>query len=54
MAGTNFSKVWASMLAGVLAAGLLAAMLFAPGAVDPGHGGNDTGAVNKSYNLSTH
>jgi hypothetical protein len=25
MAGTNFSKVWASMLAGVLAAGLPAA-----------------------------
>jgi N-acetylmuramoyl-L-alanine amidase len=63
MAGTNFPKVWAYMLAGVLAAGLLAATVFAPGAaaqdpgckgdivLDPGHGGNDTGAVNKTYNL---
>jgi N-acetylmuramoyl-L-alanine amidase len=63
MAGTNFPKVWAYMLAGVLAAGLLVATVFAPGAaaqdpgcegdivLDPGHGGNDTGAVNKKYNL---
>jgi uncharacterized membrane protein YraQ (UPF0718 family) len=38
MAGTNFPKVWAYMLAGVLAAGLLAATVFAPGAAaqDPG------------------
>ncbi|MFL5991687.1 MAG: N-acetylmuramoyl-L-alanine amidase, partial [Rubrobacteraceae bacterium] len=63
MAGTNFPKVWAYMLAGILAAGLLAATVFTPGAaaqdagckgdvvLDPGHGGNDTGAVNKTYNL---
>jgi N-acetylmuramoyl-L-alanine amidase len=64
MAEANFLKVWASVLAAVLAAGLLAATAFAPGAaaqaaasckgdiaLDPGHGGSDTGAVNKTYNL---
>jgi N-acetylmuramoyl-L-alanine amidase len=63
MAEANFLKVWASLLAAILAAGLLAAVAFAPGAaaqdvgckgdivLDPGHGGSDTGAVNKTYNL---
>jgi N-acetylmuramoyl-L-alanine amidase len=63
MAEANPLKVWAWVLAAVLAAGLLAATTFAPGAaaqdaackgdivLDPGHGGSDTGAVNKTYNL---
>jgi N-acetylmuramoyl-L-alanine amidase len=64
MAGTNyFLKVWVPVLAAVLAAGLLAATAFAPGAaaqdtgckgdivLDPGHGGSDTGAVNRTYGL---
>ena len=56
-------KAWASILAAALIAGLLAAMAFAPEVaaqdvgcrgdivLDPGHGGSDTGAVNKTYNL---
>jgi len=63
MAEANPLKVWAWVLAAVLAAGLLAATNFAPGAaaqdtackgdivLDPGHGGSDAGAVNKTYNL---
>jgi N-acetylmuramoyl-L-alanine amidase len=63
VAETSFFKVWASILAAILVAGLLAATAFAPDAaaqvvgcrsdivLDPGHGGNDTGAVNKTYNL---
>jgi N-acetylmuramoyl-L-alanine amidase len=59
----SFLKALASILAAVLVAGLLAAMAFAPGTaaqdfgcrgdivLDPGHGGSDTGAVNKAYNL---
>jgi N-acetylmuramoyl-L-alanine amidase len=54
---------WASILAAVLVAGLLATMAFAPDAaaqdigcrgdivLDPGHGGGETGAVNKTYKL---
>jgi N-acetylmuramoyl-L-alanine amidase len=60
---TNFFKVWASILAAILVASLLAATAFARDAaaqdvgcrgdivLDPGHGGNDTGAVNKTFNL---
>jgi N-acetylmuramoyl-L-alanine amidase len=63
MAEANFLKAWASVLAAVLTASLLATTAFAPGAaaqdagckgdvvLDPGHGGGDTGAVNKTYNL---
>jgi hypothetical protein len=57
MAKATFLKVWASVLAAVLAAGLLAATTFTPGAaaqdaacegdivLDPGHSGSDTGAA---------
>ena len=52
MAEANFLKAWASVLAAVLAASLLAATAFVPGAaaqdagckgnivLDPGHGGS--------------
>jgi N-acetylmuramoyl-L-alanine amidase len=63
MAGTDLFRVWASFLAAVLVASLLAAAAFAPGAgaqevgckgqvvLDAGHGGTDTGAVNAKYGL---
>ena len=63
MAERSFSKVWAYMIPAVLVACLLAA-LASPGAgareagcrgqvvVDPGHGGSDSGAVNKTYGLT--
>jgi N-acetylmuramoyl-L-alanine amidase len=63
MTETSSLKAWASILAAVLVTGLLAAITFAPDAtaqdvgcrgdivLDPGHGGTDTGAENKTYNL---
>ena len=63
MAQRSFSMVWACVISGVLVAGLLSA-LASPGAgaqeagcrgqvvIDPGHGGSDSGAVNKTYGLT--
>ncbi|MDQ2671411.1 MAG: N-acetylmuramoyl-L-alanine amidase [Actinomycetota bacterium] len=57
-------KVWATVLAAVLAATLLSAAAFTPGAgaqetgckgqvvLDAGHGGTDSGAVNTRYGLT--
>jgi N-acetylmuramoyl-L-alanine amidase len=63
MSQRSFSIVWAYVISAVLVAVLLAA-LASPGAeareagcrgqvvIDPGHGGSDTGAVNKAYGLT--
>ncbi len=63
MAQAGFFKVWSSLLAAVLAAGLLLATALAAGAeaqeagcrgqvvLDAGHGGTDSGAVNARYGL---
>jgi N-acetylmuramoyl-L-alanine amidase len=63
MTETRSFKAWASILVAILVAALLAAITFAPDAtaqdigcsgdivLDPGHGGSDTGAQNKTYNL---
>ena len=60
MTYTGLFKVWATVLAAILAATLLSAAAFTPGAgaqeqscsgkvvLDPGHGGTDTGAVNET------
>ncbi len=62
MAGAGFYRVWFSLLAALLIASLLAA--FGSNAeaqeagckgdivLDPGHGGTDSGAVNKTYGLT--
>jgi N-acetylmuramoyl-L-alanine amidase len=63
MARTELFKVWASLLAAVSVAGILAAAALANGAdareagctgqvvLDAGHGGSDSGAVNARYGL---
>ena len=61
MAASGSLKVWASMFAALLVAGVLAAVAFVSGAeaqeigcrgdvvLDAGHGGSDPGAVNSRY-----
>jgi N-acetylmuramoyl-L-alanine amidase len=63
MARAELFKVWASLLAAVCVAGVLAAAVLANGAgakdagctgqvvLDAGHGGSDSGAVNARYGL---
>jgi N-acetylmuramoyl-L-alanine amidase len=63
MTQRSFPRVWVCVISAVLVAGLLSA-LASPGAgaqevgcrgqvvIDPGHGGNDAGAVNKTYGLT--
>ncbi len=63
MAASGSLKVWASMFAALLVAGVLAAGTFVSGAeaqeigctgdvvLDAGHGGSDPGAVNSRYGL---
>ncbi|MBD0357088.1 MAG: N-acetylmuramoyl-L-alanine amidase, partial [Rubrobacter sp.] len=63
MTYANFVKMWATVLAGILAAILLSVAAFTTGAgaqeqpcsgkvvLDPGHGGSDSGAVNAKYGL---
>ena len=63
MARVDLLRVWASLLAAVFLAGLLAAAAFSTGAeaqetgckgqvvLDAGHGGTDSGAVNARYGL---
>jgi len=63
MAASGSLKVWASVFAALLVAGVLATVAFAPGAeaqeigctgdvvLDAGHGGSDPGAVNSRYGL---
>ena len=63
MARAELFKVWASLLAAVCVAGVLAAAVLANGAgaqeagctgqvvLDAGHGGSDSGAVNSRYGL---
>jgi N-acetylmuramoyl-L-alanine amidase len=63
MARADLLRVWASLLAAVFVAGLLAAAAFSTGAeaqetgcrgqvvLDAGHGGTDSGAVNARYGL---
>jgi N-acetylmuramoyl-L-alanine amidase len=64
VARTKLLKVWASLLAAVSVAGVLAAAALADGAeareagctgqvvLDAGHGGSDSGAVNARYGLA--
>jgi N-acetylmuramoyl-L-alanine amidase len=64
MTHAGFFKVWATVLAAILAAILLSATAFSTGAgaqeagcrgqvvLDPGHGGTDSGAVNTKYGLT--
>lgn len=64
MSDASFFKALFSLLVALVAASLLAATVFAPGAtaqeagckgdivLDPGHGGTDAGAVNKRYGLA--
>ncbi len=63
MARADLFRVWTSLLAAVIVAGLLVAAAFATGAgaqetgckgqvvLDAGHGGSDSGAVNARYGL---
>ena len=63
MARADLFRVWTSLLAAILVAGLLAAAAFSTGAgaqetgckgqvvLDAGHGGTDSGAVNARYGL---
>lgn len=63
MTRRSFATVWAYVISAVLIAGLLLT-LASPGAgaqeagcrgqvvIDPGHGGSDSGAVNKTYGLA--
>jgi len=64
MTHAGYFKVWATVLAAILAAILLSAAAFSTGAgaqglpctgqvvLDPGHGGTDSGAVNTRYGLT--
>lgn len=65
MTYTGLFRVWATVLAAILAAILLSMAAFTTGAgaqeqppcsgkvvLDPGHGGTDSGAVNTKYNLT--
>src|SRR5215218_4598420 len=63
MTYANYYKVWATVLTAILASILLSVAAFTTGAgaqeagcsgkvvLDPGHGGNDPGAVNTKYGL---